>query len=233
MSKQIKLKFQKLLKNAEFVQADVNYHEELLPEAKQEFFAAAQEILNNLPDHIKKQFADKRNQKIIDDALNRQEAQEDEEEPTEGNGEAEEAPDTAEGEPEAESQPQASRDKETQIKKLYRKIAAETHPDKCTARGLDAAASKISETIFKKAKEAYREQNWYLLYSLAVDLGLDVPDPSKEHLDWLEDDIKSGEGKVSHMSQLVVWVWYTGDEESKKFALRNYFEQVYGYSLDI
>ena len=56
MSKQIKLKFQKLLKNAEFVQADVNYHEELLPEAKQEFFSAAQEVLNNLPDDIQNKF---------------------------------------------------------------------------------------------------------------------------------------------------------------------------------
>tara|TARA_R100000008_G_scaffold84236_1_gene71151 strand:- start:435 stop:1085 length:651 start_codon:yes stop_codon:yes gene_type:complete len=216
MSKQIKLKFQKLLKNAEFVQADVVYHEELLPDAKQEFFAAAQEILNNIPEDVKTQFTNKRNQKIIDDALGKQETEE-VEEPLE----------------ESEEERSVPSNKESQIKKLYRKIAAETHPDKCTARGLDAAASKISETIFKKAKEAYKEKNWYILYSLALDLGLDVPNPSKEHLEWLEEDIKSGEGKVSHMSQLIVWVWYTGDEESKKFALRNYFEQVYNYTIDI
>ena len=216
MSKQIKLKFQKLLKNAEFVQADVSYHKELLPDAKQEFFAAAQEILSNLPADVQKQFADKRDQKIIDDTLSKQEASEDEE-----------------GEQITEEPVPPPSDKENQVKKLYRKIAAETHPDKCTARGLDVVASKIAETIFKKAKEAYKEKNWYLLYSLALDLGLDVPDPSEEHIEWLKDDIESGEGKVSHISQLIVWVWFTGDEESKKFALRNYFEQVYGYALDI
>ena len=211
----LKKKFQKLLKNAEFVQADVIYHEELLPDAKQEFFAAAQEILNNLPDDVKKQFTDQRNQKIIDDTLSNQETKEQEKES------------------ETEESELTPSDKENQIKKLYRKIAGETHPDKSTARGLDAGASKIAETIFKKAKEAYKEKNWYILYSLALDLGLDVPNPSKEHLEWLEDDIRNGQGKVSHMSQLIVWVWYTGDEEAKKFALRNYFEQVYDYVIGI
>ncbi len=64
-------------------------------------------------------------------------------------------------------------------------------------------------------------------------MGLPVPDPAQEHSDWLEDDIKFTDDRVSHISQLVVWVWYAGDEESKKFALRNYFQQVYDYTLDI
>ena len=217
MSKQIKLKFQKLLKNAEFVQADVNYHEELLPEAKQEFFSAAQEVLNNLPDDIQNKFEDKRNQKIIDNARKKLE-----------DNEA-----VKEDEVETETEAEEPTEKDSQVKKLYRKIASETHPDKCAARGLDTVASKLAENVFKKAKEAYKEKNWYILYSLAIDLGLDVPEPSKENLEWLLEDIKSGEGKVSHISQLIVWVWYTGDEEAKKFALRNYFEQVYDYVIDI
>ena len=66
MSKQVKLKFKKLLKNAEFVYADLEYHEELLPDAKQGFFEAAQKVLDTLPDHIQKEINDKRNQKIIE-----------------------------------------------------------------------------------------------------------------------------------------------------------------------
>ena len=58
MSKQVKLKFKKLLKKAEFVHADLEYHESLLPDAKQEFFASAQEILNNLSPEIQKKISE-------------------------------------------------------------------------------------------------------------------------------------------------------------------------------
>jgi len=38
MPKQLRLKFKKILKQAEFVHADLEYHEQLVPEAKQLFF---------------------------------------------------------------------------------------------------------------------------------------------------------------------------------------------------
>ena len=96
-----------------------------------------------------------------------------------------------------------------------------------------SVGNAVLDQIFKKAKDAYESNNWYVLYSLSLDLDLDVPEPTDEHLSWLEEDIKLTAGRVSHMGGLLVWVWYTGDEDSKKFALRNYFEQVYDYTIDI
>ncbi len=229
MSKQVKLKFKKMLKKAEFVHADLEYHEELLPDAKQEFFAEAQKILDNLPPEVQEQIKNKRDQKIIDDSTGDDEEAVDAEEDSD-------TTDLVPSEMEADEDPEHDEldppvGKETDLKKLYRRIAAETHPDKSTAKGLGEAGIKIAVNIFKRAKEAYKAKNWYVLYSIALDLGLDVDDPKKEHLDWLKEDIQSGESKVKHLSQLIVWVWYTGDEESKRFALQNYFEQVYGYTI--
>ena len=64
MSKQVKLKFKKMLKKAEFVHADLEYHEELLPDAKQDFFAAAQEILSSLPSEIQEKIREEREAKM-------------------------------------------------------------------------------------------------------------------------------------------------------------------------
>ena len=217
------------------MQADLEYHEELLPEAKQDFFAAAQEILNKLPPDIQKELQSKRDQAILDKAPKEDEDEDYPEDVDEENEEMDlEARDIEGVDAVAEqSESEAAPAKDSDLKKLYRKIAAETHPDKSAAKGLGKAGTKIAENIFKKAKEAYKDKNWYLLYSLALDLGLEVDDPTKEHLEWLEEDINSCQSKVKHLSQLIVWVWFTGDEMTKKMAIQNYFQQVYDYSIDI
>ena len=47
MSKRTQLKFKKLLKKAEFVNADLEYHEELLDDAKLEFNEEFTNIINS------------------------------------------------------------------------------------------------------------------------------------------------------------------------------------------
>ena len=49
MSKQLKLKFKKTLKKAEFVHADLEYHQELFAEAKVEFNEEVTRLLKELP----------------------------------------------------------------------------------------------------------------------------------------------------------------------------------------
>ena len=120
--------------------------------------------------------------------------------------------------------------KESEIKKMFRAIASVSHPDKL-GKDVPSAQKVKLDKIFKKAKNAYTNGNWYILYSISLDLGLDAPEPTKEHSEWLEEDIKFTQNKVSHIESLLVWVWYSGDEDSRKFALRNYFQQVYDHTL--
>ena len=54
MSKQLKLKFKKLLKKADFIHADLEYHEELVVEAKQLFNEELQKWLRALPQEEQK-----------------------------------------------------------------------------------------------------------------------------------------------------------------------------------
>ena len=120
--------------------------------------------------------------------------------------------------------------KESEVKKMFRRIASVTHPDKIGKDVPNAQKHKLDK-IFKKAKDAYTNGSWYILYSISLDLGLDVPEPTTEHIEWLEGDIQHTVGRASHLGSLLVWVWFTGGEDSKKFALQNYFQQVYDYTL--
>ena len=246
MSKRTKLKFKKMLKKAEFVHADLEYHEELITDAKVEFNEAFLDRIASWPRRKRvnwglhfKGIRDERAKKLVEEAQNqRQEkiAASEAEQDTSIVKNKEVFVDGETGEefyvnPD-EIEETDTDDKQGIIKKLYRKIASETHPDKLVASGFSQGEVARKETIFKKAKEAYERDNWYTLYSVAVDLGIEVGEIDEKHIDWIEEDIKLTMGRISKMGQLFVWVWYTSDDEGKKRVMDQYFKQVYNWPPD-
>jgi len=239
MSKQVKLKFKKLLKKAEFVHADLEYHEELFPDAQQEFFVAVNKIFDSLDLEVQKQLNEFRNQKLMareTSGASRDGEQTDENDSDDGkeNTELLITPDHPDGIDmnEDTDTPENPGIKSSEAKKLFYKIAELTHPDKLLNKQFSADESRRLEKLFIKATQAYNSLNWYTLYSIALELNLDVEDPRKEYLAWIEEDIRYTMGSIATIGGKIVWVWYTGDEKSKIFALKNYFEQVYNYTLE-
>ena len=236
MSKQVKLKFKKLLKKAEFVHADLEYHEELFPDAQREFFVAVNEILSALPDDERARMDAIRSQRLMAPPPRPKEENEEEEELS-GLPTASElfiSPDHPEGielSPDAKDLGEPGI-KSTEAKKLFYRIAELTHPDKLINQQLSKTEMRRLERFFITATGAYNSLNWYILYSIALELGLDVDDPREEYLNWIEEDIRLTMGTIASIGAKIVWVWYTGDENSKKFALGNYFQQVYNYTLE-
>jgi len=238
MSRQIELKFKKMLKKAEFVHADLEYHEELLGEAKSEFSTAINEIINSLPDEDKELFL-KLKQELLD---KRREALEAELKAKEAADDTEPEPeppsvDTAIAEsedeyvvPDVEPQRDLPEIKEHTIKKLFYKIAAKTHPDKFASSDLPPEELVRIENIFKKAKSSYENGNWYGLYVIALDLGIEIEDITNDHVGWIEDDVHHTLGRIAQIAQLVAWAWYTADEKQKVNLIRNHFSYTYGFS---
>jgi flagellar biosynthesis GTPase FlhF len=239
MSKQVKLKFKKLLKKAEFVHADLEYHEELLPEAKNLFSQEVAQAIKDLTPEQQKHVAEidrqrqiAQEEKIKEAAKAAQDAADlDDDEGTPLNDETaltESEHDYIEEERESEEPEEA---KASQLKKLYRQVAALTHPDKAKAAGAsDKEASRLGQ-LFMQAKKAYDDKNWYILYSIALALDIDVPEPSPENLEWIEEDIRYTMGTIAQIGNLIAWMWYSGDAAMKQIALSNFFEQMYGLSL--
>ena len=235
MSKQVELKFKKLVKNAEFVHADLEYHQELLPEAKHEFFKVVNDIYQSLSPEDRKKIDDFRAEKM-QKALDAQtkELEEVGEEETEEELALEKTEDISASEEEEEEAAEETEEgpvKKKAIKLLYRKIAAQTHPDKSEAKKLSSKYTARRIAHFKRAQKAYKEKNWFVLYQIAIDLGIAVPQPSKETLEWIEEDIKATEDVIKDIGTLVVWVHYAGGDLEKEQALRSYFLQSFGYEL--
>ncbi len=240
MSKRIQLKFKKMLKKAEFVHADLEYHEELVFEAKADFNEAFQDRIDNMSRRERKYWArnlhtlnDERAKQLLQQAEEEKQKRIDAETDEDQTGvvkNKEVLMDAGTGEefylnPDEVDTPDD--DKSGVIKKLYRKIASETHPDKLVASGFSQREVERKEQIFMKAKEAYERENWYMIYSIAIDLGISPGDIDEKHIDWIEEDVKLTMGRISRIGQLFVWVWYTSTDEQKEKVMDQYFKQVY------
>ena len=235
MSKQLKYKLKKTLKNAEFVHADLEYHEELNDEAKKLFAETLNSLLDALPLEESSRLKEIMEEKVKQDIENlrrsedlRLKVQDEEEVPTSGdlvttNHDPKELGDSPE-----ERLPSA---KAMVLKKLFHKIAELTHPDKVKANDVSLREGERLETIFKRALMAYNQLNWYVLYSIALDLDIDIEDPTNEQVEWIEEDIRSTLSSIAQISATIPWSWYVGDPVIKQRAIKSYFSQVYSYDF--
>ena len=213
MSK-VNFKYKKTLKHADFVHADLDYHEDLAEVATLEFKKEVGRVFDLLPQEAK-------------DSVNAAPvarpppSPQKEFDPIEKEEDGEQGIEPV-GVPEEKVQEETA-DKSEELKRLFRKIASKTHPDKLAAQGYSTAQIAQRTKMFKKAKEAYSEINWYELYKIAIELDLTLPPITDEFIGWLEEDIQSIQKKIAHLLNLTAVHWYLGDDTQKKGAIKHYF----------
>lgn len=228
MSKQLKYKLKKTLKNAEFVHADLEYHQELSRDALLGFQEAINRLLAELTEEERQ---------LLKDHLDRQPQPVAPGHPVDSEEEEPEVPDyddisalvTTDIEAEAEEHALPKINKDLELKKLFRRIAEQTHPDKVRANGFSEKEIARLRCIFMRAREAHDNENWYILYSIAIQLGLEIEEPTAEEIDWIEEDIKKTLAAIAGIANLSAWHWYIGNKEDRKQVLRYYFLQAYDF----
>lgn len=228
MSKQLKLKFKKILKKADFMNADLEYHQEMSSEAKNLFNEEVQSLIGELSDEDQEALNQKRAAPaapLISESEEGGPSQDPEEPPisyTDCTSLVVTDADTEEESP--------RKTKSIELKKLFRKIAEQSHPDKVRADGFSEKEVNRLERVFKKAHRAYENENWYVLYSIAVDLDIPLEAPSDASIEWLEEDINKTMHQINMIKNLVAVVWFTGNDQVRKEALRYYFLQIYNFT---
>jgi len=233
MSKQLKYQLKKTLKKAEFVHADLEYHEEVGVDASNLFNKRIQELFMALPDDVKEQLLHYQSMKAAAAQAAAVPTEEPEEDLEESDDETTDIVPT-DIEPSApteeEKEIEEVKMKDSELKKLFRRIAALSHPDKLAAAGLSETEVERMEKIFKRARAAFERENWFVLYTIAVDLGLELDTESERHIHWIEQDIKNTERLIAELANRTYWHWYSADSDTiKNNAIRHYFLHVYNY----
>ena len=113
--------------------------------------------------------------------------------------------------------------KSIHIKKLFRKIAIMTHPDKLTK--LDDYERERKTKLFLKAREAAEAGKWYALVETAIALGIETPKPDEEQFDLLNAESDSVDREIESIEATYAWLMYTlNTDEQRKLLMTTYLK---------
>ena len=104
-------------------------------------------------------------------------------------------------------------DVKQQTKDIFKKVAKITHPD------LDR--EQKHDNLFIEAKDALEGNDWFAMYQIGTDLGINISGISKEHILWLEQEISMIEQIIKGITDTFEWV-YSNDGANKQQLLTTY-----------
>jgi hypothetical protein len=103
-------------------------------------------------------------------------------------------------------------------KKIFRKIAMVTHPDKIP-KDLDEAMSKRLIGMYQKAKDSIGQSEYADLIMIASDLDIDLQKIEIDNLNFFkkkEEDLKN---KIKKIKSSVFWIWaHSSDDQKDKIV---------------
>ena len=112
-----------------------------------------------------------------------------------------------------------------QVKKIFRKIALKSHPDRLM--GMSEEEIKEKKSLYQKAAAAFEEGDLATLSEIANKLKIDQPEFSTVNLKELENKIKSLKKEIHTIQSTLIWKWYfTEDTKVKDKILEKLFEFV-------
>ena len=109
------------------------------------------------------------------------------------------------------------------IKKLFRKIAIMTHPDKLTK--LDDCERERKTELFLKAREAAEAGKWFALVETANALDIQTPKPDEEQIGLLNSESEIIDKDIENIEASYAWIMYNLEtDEQRKLLMTTYLK---------
>jgi hypothetical protein len=183
-----KLESKRLLKELGFYESDLEYKSELVNHVETTFIQSVNDYLEEHPtlkdafdDKINKRIEETVNKNISSEYTNKVIFDEDVE--------------------------LDSKVENPKMKKLYREIVKQTHPDKIKNEKLN--------NLYIEAGKSYENNDLFNIYSICDELGIIYElDESENYI--IKDKIKSLQDKINFIQSTFTWQWYYSEEEIEK-----------------
>jgi len=184
-----KLESKRLLKELDFYESDLEYKSELVNHVETTFIQSVNEYLEEHPT-LKDAFDEKIN-KRIEDTINKKIL----------------TSEFIEKDSSLEDDEIDSKEENPKMRKLYREIVKQTHPDKIKNNKLN--------NLYIEAGKSYDSEDLFNIYSICDELGISYElDESENYI--LKDKIKYIQDKINFIHSTFTWQWYYSEEEIEK-----------------
>ena len=192
----IKLEFNRLIKELDFIDSDLIYKSSLLKIADENFIKNVNEVLETHPQL--KTILETKNQermKLINFI---------------------EVPISDTNKIEQEEEDYITESKPTKLKSLYKEIAKSTHPDKNHQENL--------KEVYLDAQKAYESNDLLQILSICDRLKIDY-DISSEEFDLIRNEIDTKKQRIKFLESTYTWKWYNESSDTQKNQIiLNYLE---------
>lgn len=129
--------------------------------------------------------------------------------------------------PDIEEQLSADKSAAPEVRKMFRKIATQCHPDKLHDM-TDGFEKRKKEELYEKARQALESDDMVLMADVASELGMEIPEISKEQLKKTEQKIMAIKKELHQIESTLVWHWFfIEDAEQKETILKKLFQAMY------
>ena len=127
----------------------------------------------------------------------------------------------------AEDGTSADKTADPEVKKMFKKIASQCHPDKLQDME-DGWEKKKKQQLYAKARQALENNDVLSMSDVANDLDIETPEITKAQLKNAEKKIISIKKELHQIESTLVWHWFFCEEsEQKENILNKLFELMY------
>ena len=124
-------------------------------------------------------------------------------------------------------QESADKHADPEVRKMFRKIATQCHPDKLSGME-DGFEKRKKQELYEKARQALENNDILLMSDVASDLEIETPDITKAQLKSAEKKIIAIKKELNHIESTLVWHWFFAEgKEQKEAILKKLFELMY------
>lgn len=145
-----------------------------------------------------------------------------EEQPTEISKETIDAPEFTEQKVDESEDISESSDKihkDPSLRKMFKSIAKETHPD--TLSQLSEFEKKQKKKLFDAARLAYENNDFEELAEISEQLGIETPDLPDEYYEKVEKEIISLGNELGVVYSSLIWQWFICTNREEKENIRD------------
>ena len=109
-------------------------------------------------------------------------------------------------------------------KKLFRKIATITHPDKIPET-LGDDVKKQFLTFYKTATEAYEKEEFLDLLDIGSSLGVDLSKIGKIDTNNIRSEVKNIEKEIQNLKSSFYWGWWHATDKKKSELIKEFIKE--------